>query len=83
MLAAAPAESTAAKVPRPDGSAPCAPAELPWKLLAAGRAESPENVVSASLNRASVEPVAPAPNLDFIAKIRPVGPVIGCTPQTS
>ena len=39
--------------------------------------ESPEKAASASLKRASVEDVEPAPKRDFIAKIKPVGPVIG------
>ena len=39
--------------------------------------ESPPKRVSASLNNASLEDVAPLPYLAFIAKIRPVGPFIG------
>ena len=44
-------------------------------------ASSLENEESGSLNNASVP--LEEPNLDFIAKIRPVGPVIGCTEHTS
>ena len=42
-----------------------------------------ESPVSASLNSASSTDVAPSPILAFIAKISPVGPLIGCTPQIS
>ena len=65
----------------------------PVAAFAATPAESPE-YCSTSLNIASgaLVPVALAPRpalclalkyLDFIAKIKPVGPDIGCTPQIS
>ena len=44
---------------------------------------SPDTPFLASSNKASSFDVEPPSNLDFIAKIRPVGPVIGCTPHTS
>ena len=49
-------------------------------------AESPENPAAASSNSASSLTETPALEVlyfDFIAKIRPVGPVIGWTPQMS